>query len=104
MKLRKTSETAGMAISLLFSAYMATFNIGTVSGATGDWLLRTGVGESVESPAAWSDDENWRGGVVPSATGDGATSSDILALAQLMQNRVRHRFDRVLEPEICGLA
>lgn len=36
--------------------------------------------------------------------GDGATSSDILALAQLMQNRVRHRFGRVLEPEICGLA
>lgn len=35
--------------------------------------------------------------------GDGATSSDILALARLMQLRVRDRFGIVLEPEIRGL-
>ncbi len=35
--------------------------------------------------------------------GDGATSSDILALARLMQLRVRDRFGVVLEPEITGL-
>ncbi|MBQ8126329.1 MAG: hypothetical protein IJ173_10715, partial [Kiritimatiellae bacterium] len=35
--------------------------------------------------------------------GDGATSSDILALARLMQLRVRDRFGVVLEPEIRGL-
>jgi len=35
--------------------------------------------------------------------GDGATSSDILALARLMRERVRHRFGVALEPEICGL-
>ena len=35
--------------------------------------------------------------------GDGATSSDILALARLMQLRVRDRFGVALEPEIRGL-
>ena len=36
--------------------------------------------------------------------GDGATSSDILALARMMAAAVRDRFGIVLEPEICGLA
>ncbi len=34
---------------------------------------------------------------------DDCTSSDILALARLMRERVRHRFNITLEPEICGL-
>ena len=35
--------------------------------------------------------------------GEGATSSDILALARLMAAAVRHRFGITLEPEVCGL-
>ena len=35
--------------------------------------------------------------------GEGATSSDILALARLMAAAVRHRFGIALEPEVCGL-
>lgn len=35
--------------------------------------------------------------------GDGATPSDVLALAILMRNRVRFRFGVTLEPEVCGL-
>ena len=35
--------------------------------------------------------------------GEGATPSDVLALAQLMQSAVRFRFGIELEPEICGL-
>lgn len=37
------------------------------------------------------------------AAGDGATSSDILALASLCRNAVFHRFGVLLEPEIDGL-
>ena len=36
--------------------------------------------------------------------GEGATSSDILALARLMAASVRHRFGIALEPEVCGLS
>ncbi|MGN0832695.1 MAG: Mur ligase domain-containing protein [Kiritimatiellia bacterium] len=35
--------------------------------------------------------------------GDGATASDVLALARLMRNRVFFRFGVALEPEVCGL-
>ena len=36
--------------------------------------------------------------------GEGATPSDVLALARLMRNRVLFRFGVVLEPEVCGLS
>ena len=36
--------------------------------------------------------------------GDGATSSDVLALAQLMRGRVLHRLGVALEPEVCGVS
>ena len=36
--------------------------------------------------------------------GEGATSSDILALARLMAAAVFHRFGIALQPEVCGLA
>lgn len=36
--------------------------------------------------------------------GEGATSSDILALARLMREKVRYRFGVELEPEIAGLS
>ncbi len=45
----------------------------------------------------------WEGHANVIAAGDGATSSDILALARLMRERVRHRLGVVLEPEIRGL-
>jgi len=35
--------------------------------------------------------------------GEGATASDVLALAQLMRNRVWFRFGIALEPEVCGI-
>jgi len=35
--------------------------------------------------------------------GEGATSSDVLALARLMRNRVLFRFGIALEPEVCGI-
>ncbi len=35
--------------------------------------------------------------------GEGATSSDILALARLMAAAVFHRFGIALQPEVCGL-
>ena len=35
---------------------------------------------------------------------EGATSSDILALARLMAAAVFHRFGVALQPEVCGLA
>jgi len=35
--------------------------------------------------------------------GDGATASDVLALARLMRNRVWFRFGVPLEPEVCGI-
>ena len=36
--------------------------------------------------------------------GDGATASDVLALARLMRNRVLFRLGVSLEPEVCGIA
>ena len=48
-------------------------------GATGDWLLRSGVGESIDSAATWADDANWRGEAVPSAVGDGAYMTNALS-------------------------
>lgn len=36
-------------------------------------------------------------------SGEGATSSDVLALARLMRERVRLRLGVTLEPEVCGL-
>ena len=36
--------------------------------------------------------------------GDGATSSDVLALARLMRNRVLFRLGVALDPEVCGIA
>ena len=36
--------------------------------------------------------------------GEGATPSDVLALARLMRNRVLLRFGVALEPEVCGIA
>ena len=36
--------------------------------------------------------------------GEGATPSDVLALARLMRNRVLFRFGVALEPEVCGIA
>ena len=35
--------------------------------------------------------------------GDGASPSDVLALARLMQNRVFFRFGVLLQPEVCGI-
>ena len=35
--------------------------------------------------------------------GEGATASDVLALARLMRNRVLFRFGVALEPEVCGI-
>jgi len=35
--------------------------------------------------------------------GEGATGSDVLALARLMRNRVLFRFGVSLEPEVCGI-
>ena len=35
--------------------------------------------------------------------GEGATASDVLALARLMRNRVLFRFGIALEPEVCGI-
>lgn len=45
----------------------------------------------------------WSGHANVIVAGDGATSSDVLALARLMRCRVLHRFGVALEPEICGL-
>ena len=45
----------------------------------------------------------WEGHANVIAAGEGATSSDILALAQIMASRVRHRLGVTLEPEIVGL-
>ena len=36
--------------------------------------------------------------------GEGATPSDVLALARLMRNRVLFRFGVALEPEVCGIS
>ena len=45
----------------------------------------------------------WEGHANVIAVRDGGTSSDILALARIMRERVRHRFGVRLEPEIAGL-
>ena len=45
----------------------------------------------------------WEGHANVIAVRDGGTSSDILALARIMRERVRHRFGVRLEPEIVGL-
>ena len=36
--------------------------------------------------------------------GEGATASDVLALARLMRNGVFFRFGIALEPEVCGVS
>ncbi len=64
---------------VLSSLVMTVFSVGTTSGATGDWLLRAGIGESAESPAVWSDAGNWHEGAAPSATGDGAYLTNALS-------------------------
>ncbi|MBQ2630852.1 MAG: hypothetical protein IJG13_14355, partial [Kiritimatiellae bacterium] len=64
---------------VLSSLVMTAFSVGTASGATGDWLLRAGIGETAESPAVWSDAGNWHEGAVPSATGDGAYLTNALS-------------------------
>ncbi len=53
---------------------------------------------SVGGARVWSEHTN-----VIYAT-EGCTSSDILALARLMHNRVLFRFGIALEPEICGIS
>ena len=45
----------------------------------------------------------WEGHANVIVRGDGATPSDVLALAKLMRNRVRFRLGVDLEPEVCGL-
>ncbi|MBR2839019.1 MAG: hypothetical protein IKE55_09565 [Kiritimatiellae bacterium] len=45
----------------------------------------------------------WSGHANVIVRGDGATPSDVLALARLMRNRVLFRFGVALEPEVCGL-
>ena len=45
----------------------------------------------------------WEGHANVIVRGEGATSSDVLALAKLMRNRVRFRLGVDLEPEVCGL-
>lgn len=45
----------------------------------------------------------WREHANVIVRGEGATNSDVLALARLMQRRVVHRFGIVLEPEVRGV-
>ena len=68
----------------LTAPFAAAVAIGAIlpiasSADTGEWMLRTGTGESVESPAIWSDSANWRDGAVPSATSDGAYLTNALS-------------------------
>ena len=58
---------------------VCAFGFNAVHGVTGDWLLRSGIGEAIDTPALWSESENWRDGTVPSATGDGAYLTNALA-------------------------
>ena len=46
----------------------------------------------------------WQGHANVIVAGEGATSSDILALARLMAAAVFHRFGVALKPEVRGLA
>lgn len=46
----------------------------------------------------------WREHANVIVRGEGATASDVLALARLMRNRVLFRFGIALEPEVCGIA
>ena len=43
----------------------------------------------------------WDGHANVIVRGEGATASDVLALARLMRNRVLFRFGMLLEPEVC---
>ena len=54
-------------------------------------------GLSVGGASVWQEHAN----VI--VRGEGATASDVLALARLMKNRVLFRFGLALEPEVCGL-
>ena len=45
----------------------------------------------------------WREHANVIVRGEGATPSDVLALARLMRNRVLFRFGVALEPEVCGI-
>jgi len=45
----------------------------------------------------------WEGHANVIVRGDGATASDVLALARLMRNRVFFRLGVLLEPEVCGM-
>ena len=45
----------------------------------------------------------WDGHANVIVRGEGATPSDVLALARLMRNRVLFRLGVKLEPEVCGL-
>ena len=45
----------------------------------------------------------WREHANVIVRGEGATASDVLALARLMRNRVLFRFGVALEPEVCGI-
>ena len=46
----------------------------------------------------------WEGHANVIVRGDGATASDVLALAQIVRNRVLFRLGVALEPEVCGVA
>ena len=78
---------------VLSSLVMTAFSVGTASGATGDWLLRAGIGETAESPAVWSDAGNWHEGAVPSATGDGAYLTNALAFRPALRQGCRRFLD-----------
>ena len=45
----------------------------------------------------------WEGHANVIVRGEGATASDVLALARLMRNRVLFRHGVSLEPEVCGI-
>ena len=45
----------------------------------------------------------WEGHANVIVRGEGATPSDVLALARLMRNRVLFRFGIALDPEVCGI-
>ena len=46
----------------------------------------------------------WEGHANVIVRGEGATASDVLALARLMRNRVFFRLGVLLEPEVCGVS
>ena len=76
----------------------SVFKNPSTGNPAGALLEEAGVkGLRVGGASVWSEHAN----VI--VAGEGATSSDILALARLMAARVRHKFNVVLEPEIRGL-